>query len=99
MSKERKKYTDTFKLFIIVTSMQCFLNQKQNITLYTSMLKLTEFTPIFENSLNKESYRPISLISHIRRKYLKELILINVYMDPKFSNTQYSLLKIMEKWN
>ena len=74
-------------------------------------LKLADITPIFkkEDSLNKENYRPISILSHLSKVFEKILYKqIDSFMKNKFSpylcgfrknhNVQYSLLKMIESW-
>ena len=74
-------------------------------------LKLADITPIFkkEDSLNKENYRPISILSHLSKVFERILYKqIDSFMKNKFSpylcgfrknhNAQYSLLKMIENW-
>ena len=74
-------------------------------------LKLADITPIFKkkDNLNKENYRPISILSHLSKVF--ERILhkqIDSFMKNEFSpylcgfrenhNAQYLLLKMIENW-
>ena len=74
-------------------------------------LKLADIKPIFkmEDSLNKENYRPASILPHLSKVFERILYKqINSFMKNKFSsylcgfrknnNAQYSLLKMIENW-
>ena len=74
-------------------------------------LKLADITPIFkkEDSLNKENYRPVSILPHLSKVFERILYKqIDSFMKNKFSpylcgfrknhNAQYSLLKMIENW-
>ena len=74
-------------------------------------LKLADITPIFkkEDSLNKENYRPVSILPHLSKVFERILYKqIDSFTKNKFSpylcgfrknhNTQYSLLKMIENW-
>ena len=62
-----------------------------------------------EDSLNKESYQPVSMMSHLS-KLLERIMCkqIDNFIEKKFSpelcgfrknqNAQYSLLKVIENW-
>ena len=72
-------------------------------------LKLADITPLFEkeDSLNKENYRPVSIIPHLL-KVLERIIYqqMDSFIKSKFSlylcefrkihNAQYSLLKMVD---
>ena len=74
-------------------------------------LKLADITPTFkkEDSLNKEKYRPVSILLHLSKVFERVLYKqIDSFMENKFSpylcgfrknhNAQYSLLKMIENW-
>ena len=74
-------------------------------------LKLADITPIFkkEDSLNKEKYRPVSILLYLSKVFERILFKqIDSFMENKFSlylcgfrknhNAQYSLLKMIENW-
>ena len=74
-------------------------------------LKLADITRIFEkeDSLNKENYRPVSILPHLSKVFERILYKqIDSFMKNKFSpylcgfrknhNAQYSLLKMIENW-
>ena len=76
-------------------------------------LKLADITPKFkkEDILNKENYRPVSILPHLSKVLFIKRILykqINSFMKNKFSpylcgfrknhNAQYSLLKMIGNW-
>ena len=74
-------------------------------------LKLADITPIFkkEDSLNKENYRPVSILPHLSKVFERILYKqIDSFMKNKFSpylcgfrknhNAQYSLLKMIKNW-
>ena len=79
--------------------------------IFPDNLKLADITPIFkkEDSLNKENYRPVSILPHLSKVFERILYKeIDSFMENKFSpylrgfrenhNAQYSLLKMIEKW-
>ena len=88
---------------ILNTSLErgCFPNQ----------LKLAEVTPVFkkEDELNKENYRPVSVLSHAS-KIFERIVFnqMNLFFESKFSpqltgfrknySTQNALLNMIEKW-
>ena len=88
---------------ILNTSLErgCFPNQ----------LKLAEVTPVFkkEDELNKENYRPVSVLSHAS-KIFERIVFdqMNFFFESKFSpqltgfrknhSTQNALLNMIEKW-
>ena len=88
---------------ILNTSLErgCFPNQ----------LKLAEVTPVFkkEDELNKENYRPVSVVSHAS-KIFERIVFnqMNLFFESKFSpqltgfrknhSTQNALLNMIEKW-
>ena len=74
-------------------------------------IKLADITAIFkkEESLNKENYRPASILLHLSKVFERILFkIIDSFMENKFSpylcglrknhNAQYSLLKMIENW-
>ena len=74
-------------------------------------LKLADITPIFKkkDSLNKENYRPVSILPHLSKMFERILYKqIDSFMKNKFSpylrgfrknhNAQYSLLKMIKNW-
>ena len=80
-------------------------------SIFPDDLKLADITPIFkkEDSLNKENYRPVSILSHLSKVFERILYKqIESFMKNKFSpylcgfrknhNAQYSLLKMIENW-
>ena len=78
---------------------------------FPSELKLAEVTPVFKKlgCMNKEIYRPVSLLSHMSKVFERILYnQINYFMKDKLSNiftgyrkghgAQHSLLTMIEKW-
>ena len=79
--------------------------------LFPNELKLADVSPVFKKNddLNKENYRPVSILSHMskvfKRIFYKQ---IDRFMTLNFSpflcgfrknhNSQYSLLKMIEVW-
>ena len=79
--------------------------------LFPNELKLADVSPVFkkDDDLNKENYRPVSILSHMskvfERIFYKQ---IDRFMTSTFSaflcdfrknhNSQYSLLKMIEVW-
>ena len=79
--------------------------------LFPNELKLADVSPVFkkDDDLNKQNYRPVSILSHIskvfERIFYKQ---IDRFMTSEFSpflcgfrknrNSQYSLLKMIEVW-
>ena len=74
-------------------------------------LKLADITPIFKkkDSLNKENYRPVSILPHLSKVFERIIYKqIDSFVENKFSpylcvfrknhNAQYSFLKMIEKW-
>ena len=78
--------------------------------LFRNELKLAEVSPVFKkDDLNKENYRPVSILSHMSKVFAKIFYKqINRFMTSKFSpflcgfrknhNSQYSLLKMIQVW-
>ena len=78
---------------------------------FPSELKLAEVTPVFKklDCMNKENYRPVSLLSHMSKVFERILYnQLNDFMKDKLSNiltgfrkghsAQHSLLIMIEKW-
>ena len=80
---------------------------------FPSELNLAEVTPVFKklDCMNKENYRPISLLSHMSKVFERILynqLTINDFVKVELSNirtgfrkghsTQHSLLIMIEKW-
>ena len=79
--------------------------------LFPNELKLADVSPVFkkDDDLNKENYRPVSILSHMskvfERIFYKQ---IDRFMTSKFSpflcgfrnnhNSQYSFMKMIEVW-
>ena len=78
---------------------------------FPNQLKLAEVTPVFkkEDELNKENYRPVSVLSHAS-KIFERIVFnqMNLFFESKFSpqltgfrknhSTQNALLNMIEKW-
>ena len=109
---------DCIPVTLLKDSCDVYISQLNDIiihclenNIFPNKLKLADVIPIFKkaDSLKKENYRPVSLLSHIS-KILERVIYdqINGFMEPKFSNfltgfrknhnTQMSLLKMIEHW-
>ena len=109
---------DCIPVTLLKDSCDVYISQLNDIiihclenNIFPNKLKLADVIPIFKkaDSLKKENYRPISLLSHIS-KILERVIYdqINGFMEPKFSNfltgfrknhnTQMSVLKMIEHW-
>ena len=78
---------------------------------FPEALKIAEVTPIFKKSdcLNKENYRPISILSSVSKVFEKIMYAqINKFMENKFSkcltgfrkghSTQHTFMVMIEKW-
>ena len=77
---------------------------------FPNKLKLGEFLPIYKKDpLNKENYRPVSLLSHMSKVFERLLYKqIEIYLSNKLSiklcgfrknyNTQYCFTYMLEKW-
>ena len=104
-AKVLKDICDTF-----IPSLSEKTNDFSPTRIFPRELKLIEVTPVYKKKdpLNKENYRPVSVLSHVSK--ISERInyeQINSYMEPRFPhlqcgfrenhNTQHSLLKIIEK--
>ena len=98
-------------------SSTCILYLKQLInesilsSTFPNKLKLAEVIPIYKKGdpLDKENYRPISLLSHVSKIYERILFnQINDYIEPYLSElltgfrknhgTQHSLMRMIEDW-
>ena len=78
---------------------------------FPNLLKLAEVTPMFqkEDELNKENYRPVSVLSHAS-KIFERIVFnqMNLFFEswfspllagfPKSHSTQNALLNMIEKW-
>ena len=78
---------------------------------FLNELKLADLIPIFKKigPINKENYRPVSILSHISKvferliykqidNFIKNKILVKLCGFRKNHNTQYSLISMLEKW-
>ena len=78
---------------------------------FSNELKLADIIPIFKKKdpLNKESYRPVSILSHMSKvferiiykqiaNFIKNKISVKLCGFRKNHNTQYSLISMLEKW-
>ena len=87
------------------------INHSITTSSFPDELKLAEVISAFkkDDPLDKENYRPISLLSHTSKIYEKILFnQINDYIEPYFSHlltgfrrnysTQHCLIKMQEKW-
>ena len=87
------------------------INHSITTSSFPDELKLAEVISAFkkDDPLDKENYRPISLLSHTSKIYEKILFnQINDYIEPYFSDlltgfrrnhsTQHCLIKMLEKW-
>ena len=87
------------------------INHSITTSFFPDELKLAEVISAFkkDDPLDKENYRPISLLSHTSKIYEKTLFnQINDYIEPYFSHlltgfrrnysTQHCLIKMQEKW-
>ena len=94
-----------------LSEMKILINNCLKEGVFPDDLKLADITPIFkkEDSLNKENYRPISILSHLSKVFGRILYKqIDSFMKNKFSaylcgfrknhNAQYPLLKMIENW-
>ena len=77
--------------------------------LHPNELKLADLSPVFkkDDDVNKENYRPVSILSHMSKAFERIFYKqIDPFMPSKFSpflcgfkknhNSQYSLLKLIE---
>ena len=86
------------------------INHSITTSFFPDELKLAEVISAFkkDDPLDKENYRPISLLSHTSKIYEKILFnQINDYIQPFFSDLtgfrrnhsiQHCLIKMLEKW-
>ena len=78
---------------------------------FSNELKLADIIPIFKKKdpLNKESYRPVSILSHMSKvferiiykqiaNFIKNKISVKLCGFRKNNNTQYSLISMLGKW-
>ena len=88
-----------------------FINNCLKNGVFPDDLKLGDITPILkkEDSLNKENYLPVRIMTHLSKVFERILYKqIDSFMKNKFSpylcgfrtnyNAQYSLLKMIENW-
>ena len=94
-----------------LSELKILINNCLKKGVFPNDFKPADVTPIFkkEDSLNKENYRPVSILPHLskvfERIFYKQ---IDSFMENKFSlylcgfrknrNAHYSLLKIIENW-
>ena len=78
---------------------------------FSNELKLADIIPIFKKKdpLNKESYRPVSILSHMSKvferiiykqieNFIKNKLSVKLCGFRKNHNTQHSLISMLEKW-
>ena len=98
-------------LSVYTKELKTIINNCLKDGLFPNKLKLADASPVFkkDDDLNKKSYRPASILSHMskvfERIFYKQ---IDHFMTSKFSpflcgfrknhNSQYSLLKMIEVW-
>ena len=105
-AKILKQFCDSY--LPIITKI---INESITEGTFPSELKLAEVTPVFKklDCMNKENYRPISLLSHMSKVFERILYnQLNDFMKDKLSNiltgfrkghsAQHSLLIMIEKW-
>ena len=105
-AKILKKFCDSYHP--IITKI---INKSITEGTFPSELKLAEVTPVFKkfDCINKENYRPVSLLSHMSKVFERILYnQLNDFMKDKLSNiltgfrkghsAQHSLLIMSEKW-
>ena len=101
-----KEICDTFISYLTKT-----INDSFETGNFPYELNLEEVMPTYKkkNTLNKEKYYPVSVLSDVSKIFGKFVYKqINNYIEPKFShllcgfrknhNTQNSFLKMLEKW-
>ena len=105
-AKILKQFCDSYRP--IITKI---INESITEGTFQSELKLAEVTSVFKklDCMNKENYRPVSLLSHMSKVFEKILYnQLNGFMKDKLSNiltgfqkghsAQHSLLIMIEKW-
>ena len=87
------------------------LNTSLERSCFPNQLNLAEVTPVFkkEDELNRENYRPVSVLSHASKIFERMVFnQMNLFFESRFSpllagfrknySTQNALLNITEKW-
>ena len=105
-AKILKQFCDSY--LPIITKI---INESITEETFPNELKLAEVTPVFKklDCMNKENYKPISLLSHMSKVFERILYnQLNDFMKDKLSNilngfrkghsAQHSLLIMIEKW-
>ena len=86
-----KDTCDTFIPYLSEILYDSFLTEN-----FPNELKLAEVTPRHKKKdpLNKENYRPVSVLSHVSNIFAKIVYeQINSYMEPRFSHLQCGFRK------
>mgnify|MGYP001792074473 CR=1 FL=1 len=105
-AKILKENSNTYILYL-----KKIINQSIESSTFPSKLKMAEVIPVYkkDDPLEKENYRPISLLSHVSKIFERILFnQISKYIEPYLSafltgfrkghNTQHSLIKMIEQW-
>ena len=96
---------------VTAETLQQFFNQALTTGEFPSNLKNADVTPVFKknNPLNKESYRPVSVLPIISKEFEKFMqnqinVHIKSFLSPylcgyrKGFNSQHALISLIERW-
>ena len=102
--------TSVTSLMVTVETLQRFFNQALSTGEFPSNLKNSDVTPVFKKKdlLNKENYRPVSVLPIILKVFEKLENQINLHIKSfsssflcgyrKGFNSQHALISLIERW-